>query len=221
MNKKLKAVEAYLKEGIEIREMNVVYDHGKEYGINDITFNFSAEPTKQPFGDVAFITGYDNDPDYTSTFFITAEEAMKLGKLLIDTAYEAMNVKRILLEAEACDSRLSFLVLKGLIDKIKIIRNYEDLENYEPPYYLYTIIAYKNDEELYKYHAVYNLSYFTKESEIKYWVDKLTDKERVKIEFYNWNPYMELEVRREKAQEKIFNSLSEYNMNLKPIPIKK
>jgi hypothetical protein len=221
MDKKLKAVDAYLKEGIETRGMDVVYDYGKEYGINDITFNFSAEPTKQPFGDVAFITGYDNDPDYTSTFFMTAEEAMKLGKMLIDTAYDAMNAKRILLEAEACDSRLSFLVLKGLIDKITISRSYEDLDNYEPPYYLYTITVYKNDEELYKYHAVYNLSYFTKESEIKYWIDKLTDKERVKIEFYNWNPYMELEVRRTTAQEEMLKSLSEYNMKLKPTPIKK
>ena len=226
MSKSLKATEAYLKNKIESRKKDIIYDNGREYGIDDTTFNFMAEPIKEPFGDVAFTTSYDNNPDYTSTFFMSAEEAMELGKMLIDTAYEAMSAKRILLEADACDSRLSFLVLKGLINLITIDRIYDKLENYEPPYYLYEITAYKNDEyghaqEVYKYRVVYNLSYFTKESEIKYWIDKLTDKERVQLKFWNWDPYKELEERRAKSQEKIFESLSKYNMGLKPTPIKK
>lgn len=225
MSKSLKATEAYLKDKIVSRKKDVVYNNGKEYGINDTTFNFMAEPIKEPFGDVAFITSYDNNPEYTSTFFMSAEEAMELGKMLIDTAYEAMNAKRILLEADACDSRLSFLVLKGLIQTITIDRIYDKLENYEPPYYLYEITAYKDDEyghaqEVYKYRVVCNLSYFTKESEIKYWIDRLTDKERVKLKFWNWNPYDELEERKAKSQEKLLESLSKYNMNLKPSPIK-
>ena len=226
MSKSVKPLEVYLKDKIKTRKMDVVYNHGKEYGINNTTFNFTSEPIKEPFGDVAFTTSYDNNPDYTSTFFMTAEEAMNLGKMLIDTACEAMHTKRVILQAEDCDSRLSFLVLKNAINLITIERNYDELENYEPPYYLYTITAYKHDEyghahEVYKYSAVYNLSYFTKESEVKYWIDKLTDKERVKIKFWNWNPYDELEERRNKAQEEIFKSLSKYNMNLKPTPIKK
>ena len=193
----------------------------KTYGIDNMTFNFTAEPTKEPFGDVAFMTGYDENPDYTSTFFMSAEEAMELGKMLIDTAYDAMFTKRLLLEAEACDVKLSFLVLKKLITSIRIERSDEELENYVRPYYKYIVSAYKDNEKVYSYAVVYNLSYFTKESEINYWRDRLTDKESVKLYFDNWNPYTELEERQQKAQEKILESLSKYNLGLKPVPIKK
>ena len=218
---KLKTIQVYLKEKINTRKKSIRYNNGKEYGISNTTFNFTAEPIKEPFGDVAFITGYDDNPDYTSTFLMTAEEAMELGKMLIDTAYDAMNAKRVLLEAESCDAKLSFLVLKGLIDSIRIERSYETLENYKSPFYKYIVSAYKGNEKVYSYATVYNLSYFTKENEIKYWIDKLTDKERVKLYFDNWNPYLELEERRSEAQDNIFKSLSKYNLNLKPMPIKK
>lgn len=213
--------EVYLKEKLITRNKSIVYDNGKEYGINDTVFNFMAEPVKEPYGDVVFTTGYDNNDEYTSTFFMTASEAMELGKMLIDVAYQAMTAKKTLLEAEACDARLSFLVLKGLIDSITIERVHKHLINYEPPFYKYIVSAYKDDEKLYSYATVYNLSYFTKESDIKYWIDKLTDKERVKISFINWDPYKELEDRREKTQKDLLKKLSKYNMNLKPTPIKK
>lgn len=219
MKKQIRPVEVYLKEKIKSKKMDINYNRGKEYGIDTTTFNFISEPVKEPYGDVAFITGYDNDPDYTSTFLMSAQEAMKLGKMLIDTAYEAMDAKRIIMEAESYDARLSFLVLKGLIDSIRIIRSIEKLENYKPPYYKYTIAAYKGDEKLLNYSTVYNLSYFTSEAQIKYWIDKLTDKERVKIYFDNWNPYMELEQRRSEAQNNVMESLKK--LNLKPSPIKK
>ena len=218
---KIKTIEVYLKEKLTSRKKDIKYKN--EYLKDNMTFNFKVEQVKEPFGDVAFITGYDNDPDYTSTFLMTAEEAMELGKMLIDTAYEAMSTKRILLEAEACDTRLSFLVLKNLIDSVRIERVLtEELENYERPYYKYIVSAYKGNEKVYSYATVYNLSYFTKESEIKFWIDRLTDKERVKIYFDNWNPYFELEERRQLAQDKILESLSKYNLkDLKPTPIKK
>ena len=221
MSKSLKATEAYLKDKIVSRKKDVVYNNGKEYGINDTTFNFMSEPIKEPFGDVAFTTSYDNKPEYTSTFFMSAEEAMELGKMLIDTAYEAMNAKRILLEADACDTRLSFLVMKNLIDTIRIQRCDEALENYIPPYYKYIISAYNDNDKVYSYAIVCNLSYFTKESEINFWKDRLTDKGRVKLYFDNWDPYIEFEERASMAQEKLLKSLNKYNMNLKPIPIQK
>ena len=74
---------------------------------------------------------------------------------------------------------------------------------------------------VHSYAAVSNLSYFTKESEINYWKDVLTDKERVKLYFDRWNPYTELEERMKKSEEKLLKQLSSYNTNLKPIPIKK
>ena len=221
MGKSVHVNEAYLKNKIVTKKKDIKYTSGKEYGIENTTFNFSMEPCREPYGDVAFTTGYDGTDDYTSTFLMTAEEAMELGKMLIDTAYEAMTTKRILLEAEACESRLSFLVLKGLIDSIRIKRSNEKLENYEPPFYKYIISAYKGNEVVYSYAAVSNLSYFTKESEINYWKDVLTDKERVKLYFDRWNPYTELEERMKKSEEKLLKQLSSYNTNLKPIPIKK
>lgn len=216
---KVKTVEVYLKDKITIRKKDIKYTSGKQYGIDNTTFNFTTEPCKEPFGDVAFTTGYDNNDEYTSTFLMTAEEAMELGKMLIDTAYEAMNTKRILLEAEACDTRLSFLVLKHIIDSIRIERSNEKLENYEPPFYKYIISAYKGNDKVYSFASVNNLSYFTKESEIDYWKNVLTDKERVKLYFDNWNPYEELEVRRKESQDKLLKAMSNYN--LKPSPIKK
>ena len=217
---KIKTTEVYLKDKITTRKKDIKYTSGKQYGIDNTTFNFTMEPCKEPFGDVVFTTGYDNNDEYTSTFLMTAEEAMELGKMLIDTAYEAMNTKRILLEAEACDTRLSFLVLKHVIDSIRIERSNEKLENYEPPFYKYIISAYKGNDKVYSFASVNNLSYFTKESEIDYWKNVLTDKERVKLYFDNWNPYEELKIRREESQNKILESLSKYN-NLKPSPIKK
>lgn len=214
-------IEAYLKEKLITRKKDIIYNHGEEYGINNTKFNFMAEPVKEPYGDVVFTTGYDNVGDYTSTFFMTAGEAMELGKMLIDVAYQSMNAKRTLLEAEACDARLSFLVLKGLITGITIERVNKHLMNYEPPFYKYIVTAWKDDKEVYSYATVYNLSYFTKESEIKYWIDKLTDKEKVKLTFKNWNPYEELADRQKKTQEDLLEKLSKYNMNLKPSPIKK
>lgn len=216
---KVKIVEVYLKDKITTRKKDIKYTSGKQYGIDNTTFNFTTEPCKEPFGDVAFTTGYDNNDEYTSTFLMTAEEAMELGKMLIDTAYEAMNTKRILLEAEACDTRLSFLVLKHIIDSIRIERSNEKLENYEPPFYKYIISAYKGNDKVYSFASVNNLSYFTKESEIDYWKNVLTDKERVKLYFDNWNPYEELEVRRKESQDKLLKAMSNYN--LKPSPIKK
>ena len=221
MSKSVKTNEVYLKEKLKTRKKNIRYTNGKDYGINNTTFNFMTEPVKEPYGDVVFTTGYDENPDYTSTFLMTAEEAMELGKMLIDTAYDAMNAKRVLVESELCDAKLSFLVLKRLIDSIAISRVSEKLENYDPPYYKYIITAYKDKKDIYSYATVYNLSYFTKESEINYWIDKLTDKRSVNIELLNWDPYKELKDRQSKAQEKIFNSLSKYNLNLKPTPIKK
>ena len=222
MGKSVKTTEAYLKERLATRYKDIKYTSGKEYGIDKTTFNFSTEACKEPYGDVVFTTGYDYKKEYTSTFLMTAEEAMELGMMLIDTAYEAMNAKRILLEAEACDTRLSFLVLKGLIDSIRIERdNYENLENYEEPFYKYIVSAYKGNNKVYSYAAVYNLSYFTKESEIDYWKDKMTDKGRIKLYFDNWNPYHELENRILLAQNKVLESLNKYNLELKPSPIKK
>lgn len=212
-------VNAYLEKKLEEKELNINYSHGKQYGIDNTTFNFKTGVVKEPYGDVSLITGYDDDPDYTSTFLMTAEEAMRLGKMLIDTAYESMSAKRILLEAEGCDTKLSFLVLKGLIDSIRIKRESQKLENYEPPYYKYNISAYKGKEKIYCYNVVYNLSYFTSKNEIDYWKDRLTDKERVKLYFDMWNPYDELEKRRQEMQDKVLNSLKK--MNLKPAPIKK
>lgn len=215
----MKIIEAYLKEKIKEKKMKINYNKGKAYGIEDTTFNFTSKPIKEPYGDIAFITGYDNNDDYTSTFLMTAQEALDLGKMLIDTAYEAMTAKRILEEAELCDARLSFLVLKDLIDTIRIERTTEKLENYEPPYYKYIVSAYKDKKKIFSYATIYNLSYFTTENEINYWRDKLTDKQRVKLYFDNWNPFIELECRRKEAQDNIMKSLSK--LNLKPTPIKK
>lgn len=215
---KVKTTEVYLKDKITTRKKDIKYSGGKQYGIEDMVFNFSAEPCKEPYGDVSFTTGYDNNDTYTSTFLMSAEEAMELGKMLIDTAYESMNTKRILLEAEACDTRLSFLVLKNLIDSIRIERSDEKLENYEPPFYKYTISAYKGNNKLYSFASVNNLSYFTKESEIDYWRDILTDKQRVKLYFDNWNPYEELKERMSDSEKKLLVSLSK--LELKPSPIK-
>lgn len=214
---KVKTVEVYLKDKIITRKKDINYTGGKQYGIENTVFNFTAEPCKEPYGDVSFTTGYDNDDKYTSTFLMTAEEAMELGKMLIDTAYESMSTKRILLEAEACETRLSFLVLKNLIDSIRIERSNEKLENYEPPFYKYTISAYRGNDKVYSFASVNNLSYFTKESEINYWRDMLTDKERVKLYFDNWNPYEELKERRTEAENKILESIR----NIKPCPIQK
>ena len=219
MKKDIKPIEAYVKDKIKTNTMDINYTHGQKFGIENATFNFTAEPIKEPYGDVVFTTGYDKDSRYTSTFLMTAQEAMDLGKMLIDTALESMTTKRIIQEAEACDAKLSFLVLKGLIDTIKIQRLADKLKNYEPPYYKYRISAYKDNEKLFSYDVVYNLSYFTTENQIDYWKDKMTDKERVKLIFENWNPYTELEERRETQQKKALESLSK--MNLKPMPIEK
>ena len=208
-------ISAYIKEKIKKHTMDVKYYAGKEFGIEETVFNFTAEPVKEPYGDVVFTTGYDNDPKYTSTFLMSAQEAMELGKLLIDTAYESMNTKRIKEEAESCDAKLSFLVLKGLITRISINRTYEKLENYEPPFYKYTVSAYRHDEEIYSYETVYNLSYFTTENQIQYWMDKLTDKGRVKL-YTNWDMFAELKRREKEALDKALN-----NLNLKPTPIEK
>ena len=214
MKKKIKIIEAYIKEKIIPKKMDVKYFENKEYNIENTTFNFSAEAIKEPYGDISFTTGYDDDPRYTSTFLMTAQEAMELGKLLIDTAYESMNNKRIKEEAESCDAKLSFLVLKNLIDSIRINRVNDNLENYKPPFYRYTVTAYKDSEEVFKYTTVYNLSYFTTEAQIQYWMDKLTDKGRVKL-YTNWDPFKELEQRKTESFNKALSSL-----NLKPLPIK-
>lgn len=211
--------EAYLKEKIETKKMNISYNKGKNFGIEDMQFNFTSSPCKEPYGDVSFTTGYDNDPKYTSTFLMTAQEALNLGKMLIDTAYEAMTCKRIIQEAELCDAKLSFLVLKGLIDTIRIERCNDNLKNYNPPYYKYIVSAYKDNEKIYSYATVYNLSYFTSEAELNYWIDKLTDKQRVKIYFTNWNPHVELEERREELKNRAIKSMDK--INLKPNSIEK
>ena len=223
MKKVTKPVDVYVKEKLETRKMDVNYNRGKAFGIEDTIFNFTSEPVKEPFGDVAFTTGYEKNPEYTSTFLMTAQEAMELGKMLIDTAYEAMSTKRIILEAEAYESKLSFLVLKGLIDTIRIERSTERLKNYESPYYKYIMSAYKDNEKVFSYATVYNLSYFTSENEIDYWKDKLTDKERVKIYFDKWDPYKELAERRIKSLDKALkNPLFDHKYNsIKPIPIQK
>ena len=217
MKKQIKPIIAYIKDKIKPSKIDVRYYEGKEYGIENTVFNFSVEPIKEPYGDVAFSTGYDSNPDYTSTFLMSAQQAMELGKLLIDVAYESMNNKRIKEEAESCDAKLSFLVLKGLIDSIRINRSTEKLENYEPPFYKYTVSAYKDDEKVFTYETVYNLSYFTTEGQIQYWMDKLTDKGRVKL-YTNWDLHKELEERKNEAYNRALNSA---HLNLKPAPIKK
>lgn len=213
----MKPIIAYIKEKINTRKMNINYNRGEDYGIESMKFNFTSSPVKEPYGDVSFTTGYDNDSRYTSTFLMSAQEAIDLGKMLIDTAYESMTMNRIIQDAEACEAKLSFLVLKGLITSIRIKRNNEKLENYEPPFYKYTITAYNNNEKVLIYSVVYNLSYFTSEKEINYWKDKLTDKERVQLYFEGWNPYAELEERKFDAEQKAIKSLK----NLRPTPIKK
>ena len=219
MSKILKPVEVFIKEKIKTRRMDIRYFKGKSYGVEDTTFNFTASPVKEPYGDVSFTTGYDNDPKYTSTFLMTAQEAMELGKLLIDTAYDAMHNNRIIQEAESYEAKLSFLVLKDLITLIKITREPGKLENYEPPFYKYTITAYKDEEKILSYTIVYNLSYFKSEAEIQYWMDRLTDKGRVKLHTVNWNPHLELEQRKSEAEKKAMKQLSK--LNLKPTPIEK
>lgn len=217
MSKILKPVEVFIKEKIKTRKMDVRYFKGKSYGVEDTTFNFSATPVKEPYGDVSFKTGYDNDPQYTSTFLMTAQEALELGKMLIDTAYDAMSNNRIIQEAESYEAKLSFLVLKNLITSIRISREPGKLENYEPPYYKYTITAYKDDEKVLSYTIVHNLSYFKSEAEIQYWMDVLTDKGRVKLYTVNWNPHQELEERKNEAEKKAMKQLAKLQLKPKPI----
>ena len=99
-NNKIHPVDVYIKEKIEKVSLDVNYNKGISYGLENMKFNFSCEPIKEPYGDIAFTTGYDNDDNYTSTFLMTSEEAMRLGKMLIDTAYKSMDIKRIVLQAE-------------------------------------------------------------------------------------------------------------------------
>lgn len=209
----------YVKDKIVKHHMDVDYFKGKAFGIETAKFNFTSSAVKEPYGDICFTTGYDNNDDYTSTFLMTAQEAMDLGKMLIDTAYEAMNTKRIIQDAESYDAQLSFLVLKGLIDTIRITRSEVKLENYERPNYEYIVSAYKDDKKILSYATVYNLSYFKSENEVQYWMDKLTDKGRIKLYTDNWDPMLELEQRKEQAQKELLKELDK--INLKPQPIQK
>ena len=218
---KVKTVDVYLKEKIKSREMNVDYNRGKLYGIETAKFNLTTKPVKEPYGDVCFTTGYDNIEDYTSTFLMSAEEALTLGKMLIDTAVEAMDIKRIILEAEGYDAKLSYLVLQGLIDTIRIKREMTRLQNYEEPYYLYTISAYKDNDKVLSYNTVYNLSYFTSEEQIERWRNSLTNHGKVKLYLDLWSPERELQLRKEKAQKETLKYLEENYLKLKPTPIKK
>lgn len=217
---KVNTVDVYLKEKMKTNKLTVNYNKGKLYGIENTKFNFTSKPVKEPYGDVCFTTGYDNNNDYTSTFLMSCEEALELGKMLIDTALEAMDVKRIILEAEGYDAKLSYLVLQDLIDTIRLTRHNTSLKNYSEPYYLYTVTAYSNDEKVLSYNTVYNLSYFTNEKQIDGWKKSLTNNGKVKL-YLDWDPYRELEIRKEKAQKETLKYLSENNINLKPIPINK
>lgn len=212
--------EAYLKEKLEPRKMDVNYK-GPEFSN---TFNFSVEATKVPFGHVALKTGYNNDPKYESTFLMSYTDAMQLAMKIIEAADDAMKAKAISLDAESCESQLSFLVLKHLIDTIRIERTPEKLKNYSVPYYKYIVSAYKDKKKILSYAVVYNLSYFTSEKQIQFWIDRLTDKERVKIYFDNWNPFTELEERKVEYNTIALRSIDEnllnkYTRDIKPIPI--
>lgn len=220
--KKLNATKipvAYVKDKIVKHVMEVDYFKGKPFDIETAKFNFTSSAVKEPYGDVCFTSGYDNNDDYTSTFLMTAQEAMDLGKMLIDTAYEAMSTKRIIQDAESYDAQLSFLVLKGLIDTIRITRSEVKLENYVRPYYEYIVSAYKDDNKILSYATVYNLSYFKSEAQVQYWMDKLTDKGRVKLYTDNWDPMLELEQRKEQAQKEVLEELDK--IKLKPVPVEK
>ena len=214
---KVETVVAYVKEKIKKRNLRFKYKNTTS-DIKNITFEFKMEPTLTPLGDIVFTAGYKDDPDQTNTFIMTAQDAIRLAKLLTDTAYDAMDNKLIANQQESCESQLSFLVLKHLIDSIRIERGCTLLHNYEPPYYEYTISAYKGKDKVLSYDVAYNLSYFTTEGEIKYWMDKLTDGGRVKLYFDGWDPYKELEERKKVAQEKMLEKLKDYK-NLQVINV--
>ena len=218
---KVKPVDVYVKEKINTKFLDVNYTRGKSFGIDNMKFNFSAKPVKEPYGDVSFSTGYDNNDEYTSTFLMSAEEALTLGQMLINTACEAMNIKRIILEAEGYDAKLSYLVLQDLINCIYIIRLDTKLKNYEEPYYLYRIEACKDNDIVLSYNIVYNLSYFTSEKQIDNWKNHLTNNGKVELELFGWDPYKELQEKKDKYQEDLLKALKENNIKLKPTPIKR
>lgn len=198
----------YVNEKIKEREMKFNYKHGK-YGAENIKFKFKATPILNPLGDISFVTGYEDKPVYDNLFLMTAQEAIELGKMLMDAGYDAMRYKRIDVEKEEYEARLSFLVLKGLIDRITIERTEEFIDNYEKPYHEYTISAFRGEKEILSYCTAANLSYFNTENEIEYWIDCMTDKKKIDLEFIGWDPYEELKQRLELIRKKmsdLFNS---------------
>ena len=210
----MKHIEAYLKEEIITRKKNITYN-AEALGGMEHTFNFTCAATKVPAGDVVLTTGYDDEPDYTSTFLMTAKEALELAKLLTDAAYDAMKMKAINNEADSCDAKLSFLVLKNAIDTIKITRL---VESFDKPYYIYKVEAIKDNKVLFSFDKAYNLSYFTRESQIQYWMDKLTDKGRIKLETTNFDLFEELEERKSFAVDE-FSNTDFSTLDLRPTPI--
>ena len=205
----------YVNEKIKEREMAYKYKHG-QYGLENIECKFKMSPILNPHGDITLVAGYTAYPEYDNRYLMSAEEAMELGILLFNTAYDAMKYKKINMDKESYEARLSFLVLKGLIDRITVERTETELANYVEPFYEYTITAYRGDKEILSYCVAANLSYFTKESEIKYWIDCMTAKKEIEVEFIEWDPYEELKERQMEVQEKLNRELNEIGKVINP-----
>ena len=114
---KVKTYEVYLKEKITTRKKDIKYTSGKQYGIDNATFNFTAEPCKEPYGDVAFTTGYDNNDEYTSTFLMTAEDAFEL----LNANAELINVHN--LDVITRDYFSNIIPISEICLEYKVMRN--------------------------------------------------------------------------------------------------
>lgn len=173
-----------------------------------IIFNFDVETDINP-GFVSFTTGFNNVPDYDSTFILSAKSALKLGQMLIESANEADERRLLDHESLASEGKLSYMILKGWVDHIRIRRDFTRSDDYpSPEFHVFTIKAYSKDgkEPIYAYKTIMNL-HFTNVTDFKYWLNCFSVGGKVKIYFDNYDPEKEAAKEEEKSKNKALKCL--------------
>lgn len=187
-----------------------------------IIFNFNVETDLKP-GFVSFTAGFNDSNDYDSTFILSSKAALKLGEMLIEASRDADERRLTDHSAIICEGKLSYMILKGWVDHIRVIRDFTHLDDYpSPKFYAYTFKAYEKDnrEPIFAYKAIMDLQ-FSRVEDFKYWLDCFSNGGKVKIYFDNYDPEKEAAKEEEKLKDKVLDSIAklkiEKDMALPPL----
>ena len=143
----------YLSESVDINCHSIV-----EYLTNE--YNFSVSPFREDddtYG-VVFSNTYDNNEDYKSRFFLSIDDAMKLGQALIDKSIEMKNYNDILVERYRCIERLFDDIYKGRVDTLVVkLHKKKYVLSEDPSYHIFNIYPIYNDKNRINDHFNFNL----------------------------------------------------------------